>query len=575
MNIGCFIGIDWPENTKRSLDDDSNSKIVARFVSAAGLTVTSRSPFHVALRAEQASLERLFGALIVQRGQFPASWSFRTAPRLPGAIALYVKCVHLEGPTKAMASNWPDPSTDFMATNHIDDKLRHGASYDPANNTAKPCVLFMSEIRYFMGAASLPTSVVGSRTDIYMIDSGVDKLNSPFFVDNSNMAALVEVLGVEPQFDGLPGLAGDLVGHGTLCAAAALNIARGAKIRMLTVAKVSGNNSVNQFGLATSVQWLSGLARCLSLAWKSIGEHGRRPIFAFSTGFQVDMTSPNWDSVVLFARSLLNLAWRCGIIVVSASGNAASDVNMVPFHVFETLSVGGAFPVFRDKALNNEIDWVLGGMSQSGKLAPPFAPPEPVQVDDAKNHWAFPDVCGIIGGLGGKYGHGTKLSHVYLCLPTAKGAPTAISDVAVFLKNAYGPAWDQMTVLQKAVAIAWAMENLAPLDNKLHEFTEQTDGWLIVAGSTSFSAPTVAGVLALILQDTDILPFGVFGVNAPGRIIALRHKLFRSCMDVEGGKSASGTSADEGIDGASGLGVLSAYLLWNNRNNEFVLSPIA
>ncbi len=84
--------------------------------------------------------------------------------------------------------------------------------------------------------------------------------------------------------------------------------------------------------------------------------------------------------------------------------------------------------------------------------------------------------------------------------------------------------------------------------------TTKSDGWLVASG-TSSATPQVAAAACMLIQKDP----GLF----KGNPAAIKQRLLETALDVTQGSSSSGETAGQGVDNATGVGLLDAYIAIN------------
>ncbi|MFX1575314.1 MAG: S8 family serine peptidase [Promethearchaeota archaeon] len=185
------------------------------------------------------------------------------------------------------------------------------------------------------------------------------------------------------------------------------------------------------------------------------------------------------------------------ITVIFAAGNKEQIIQCIvgwPSTMPEVISVGGAY-------INNLENWEDSNNWEASSYA---SSGESVLYSDSSGPRKIPDVCGIVG---------QAPNGIFITLPTQ---PNCEAD------NSFAGA-DQ---------------------------TETDDGWIVGSG-TSSAAPQVAGVAALMIER-----YRGDGVDFTPALI--KHKLVNKARDITKGTSACGDIAIEGIDDATGHGLVDA-----------------
>jgi hypothetical protein len=431
----------------------------------------------------------------------------------------------------------------------------------------------------FTGYPGLPFAASGRGINIYLLDSGIDTthplIRGAFEDGRINFPPCL-------SDSALPYESGrDRIGHGTMCAAALLAVAPEAAIHFLPIFLAPSNSPASVHNMATVLN-LGNLALAtvyaaknkpsiLSLSWGY--PHGVCPWKYIDTikakmntagplvpwgcfGVATEVVQSLFD-ICAFAesRSLIVCAaagnkqiYRVvndkGIVIATVPGNAI----MYPAALPTVISVGGAWPhdlnwpVF--KGLNQAKKWCLSRTALSGtfNLIAPDAGDllhehaEVIGVDQL----VLPDLCGVVGEYSGLMD---------------EGPPDQV----------FTPDEDKFN---KLICVAWSTTAHPGLAIG-NDPTDLVRGWVLATGGTSFAAPTVAGVISLVLAR-----FPGFPNDPPawgsGGLDAARTMLANACMDIQTGATASGDVAQPGPDTGGGWGVLNAFWLMGDVSNAYL-----
>ena len=225
------------------------------------------------------------------------------------------------------------------------------------------------------------------------------------------------------------------------------------------------------------------------------------------------------DTVAELVISFLLEIWDAinnGIVLLFAAGNMGY-LNWLGCHP-DVISVGGAY-IDESVIDNHEINsnWEASTYASSG-ISEFFSS---LLLGMQR---IVPDVCGIVGQIdnGGNLivmpvepnGHGDR----YNSRPTFGIAPI--------------PGWE--------------------------DGTTPDDGWVVASG-TSSATPMVAGVCALLIEGYNKFTFKLFEKVFGNIAFKVKDTLMNKARDITSGNSANGFEAREGMDYATGAGLVDAY----------------
>ena len=552
-----------------------------------GFDILSWSSFHVSIEGSKFEFEHVFNTRLRRlRGVSGGYLGFARRYRIPWSLEPLVRNVILDGPTESLWG-WPDPDEEFVQ-NSFQGKVPYKSEYDIGANTKN--LLFLSDIPKLVSADTLHSQgMFGDGATIFMLDTGVD-LDQDFFKGNNfNIVFLgsQQVYEDEPLYS--EHLAEDFHGHGTMCAAGALAIAPDARLVMVT----SPTNAMDPdgkplFGKLGRTDLLSGLARAVDEAKASgpalisISQAIRKSDFD-------DFDDPDqaFLNVVEDIREIVLDALQDGVVVFSSAGNEIKDVSAAPGQMEEVVSVGGAWPSLLNPA-EKEFYWAISNFSLSGEAQYPLAATPGVER-------SFPDLCGVEGS------HGQCLQWEYSCtvaavVPCGNVCVEKSGRISICTPVSFGmtdeewhqfvenypptPEWydyvkeEYGTDDPNIVTMLWDFLVLSPVGKPLDsilaaggDWTQPNDGWMADPGGTSFATATVAGIVALVMGEHPLFPYGY--MEPPFNINDFVKFLGICCNDVSMGTSASGDAAtemqgDQTItkrDNASGWGVLNAQVM--------------
>jgi subtilisin family serine protease len=485
-----------------------------------GLVVVCELPFLVGIRGEVRQFETVLRTRLRPIGS--DHYAVDDDWEVPSGLQPYVRGIVFG--VHVTDFSWPDPSDEIIQkafsadgtpTAHFKSDFGKGA--DPLLN-----MLFLSDVRALLGAADLNSTwdsgyLRGQGVDVYVVDSGID-LSHPFLVHNPYS---VPIIVEESAMPDLSDSQYDIVGHGTMCACAVLNMAPACTLHVYH----SGSGVAKLLDLGQAiVAAADNKPGVVSASWGVVNAPGlhlpEQELSDAYIGYHPHVVSTQTDLVNALFDAMLTWAQQHEVPVVVASGNALwRQVGKVPGRVPvevpiayssvpgcmpQVISVGGAYPVGLDCGTESAC-WTASEYAHAGTAL--YVGPQGQEV--TRN---FPDVCGIVGQMAN---HG-------ICVP-----------------------WSRYS--SKGLVCPDTGETIA--------------GWR-VGGGTSFATPTVAGILALLLQKYPLLPAHPFAQDVSPFSDPLRELLQQGSVDVETGTSfPPELDATNGPDIATGAGVLNVTKL--------------
>ena len=483
------------------------SAMVASELRRRGFDTILQLPFVVGVVGTRECYERELGMRFIESAEGDVGRA--DVLGLPASVAGHVVDVCVGGELEVFEGGWPDPTWSFI-TNALYDDGEPVYAFGPDFGTGGLTnVLFQSDVLRLLGVDWAHKQNGGGGklnrgygVDAYLVDSGID-LSHPLFQGARATAGFeIDLLPETILFPGVtPGL--DLLGHGTMCAAAFLAVAPEAALHVLSCPSSKPN---------MVPAWVLNLSVAVAMAVQT------KPSVV-STSWGVNLlvngvpTGPDNVAACKAIDAAVRFAAENDVLVVSASGNKGLvtpegfqlQYAPVPACLPDVLSVGGAYPSGLECGLVPDC-WTASDYANSGTaLYPSF-------TGGGQVARPFPDLCSIVNMQAGNT----------LLVPWSTNSASGIVEPGS---------------------------------------GEILKGWRL-GGGTSFATPTVAGICSLLMQKY-LTPGNLPPLLASDGPTTWKSVVLSSdyCVDVREGKTWSMGAAATGQDVATGLGVLSAKKL--------------